>query len=43
MTQSAAPLPINGWNIYAHNLFLDQLEELVETVAAARNKDPLDY
>lgn len=43
MTQTAVPLTINGWKIYAHSLFLDQLEALVEAVDAARNKDPLGY
>ena len=27
-----APLVVNGWSIYAHPLFLDQLEELHATV-----------
>ena len=37
MTHSAPPLTINGLKLYAHSLFLDQLEELVETVDAASN------
>jgi len=41
MTQ--APLTVNGWNIYAHSLFLDQLEALVEAVEAARTQDPAGY
>lgn len=43
MTQAAAPLTVNGWKIYAHSLFLDQFEALVEAVDAARNQDPLGY
>lgn len=32
MTEAAEPRPliINGWNIFAHPLFLDQLEELAQ-------------
>jgi toxin YhaV len=37
------PLVINGWNIFAHPLFLDQLEELVMQVEHLRHKDPKDY
>ena len=29
-----APLVVNGWSIYAHPLFLDQLEGLIEEVEA---------
>lgn len=43
MTQAPAPITINGWRIYAHSLFLDQLEALVESVEAARASDPLGY
>lgn len=41
MTQ--APLTVNGWSIYTHSLFLDQLEALVEAVEAARTQDPTGY
>lgn len=34
---------INGWVIYAHPLFLDELEALIETVERARKKDPKGY
>lgn len=37
------PLIINGWTIYAHPLFLDQVESLVRSVEAARIKDPVNY
>ena len=30
---------ISGWTIYAHPLFLDQLEELIVEVEALRAKD----
>ena len=34
---------INGWTLYAHPLFLDQLERLAATVEKARGKDPKNY
>lgn len=34
---------INGWTIYAHPLFLDQLEVMIEAVQKARKKDPKNY
>jgi toxin YhaV len=37
------PLVINGWSIFAHPLFLDQLEELVGQVEQLRHKYPKDY
>ena len=37
------PLVINGWNIFAHSLFLDQLEYLLTQVEALRQKYPQDY
>lgn len=43
MTQESAPLVVNGWNIYAHSVFLDQLESLVEAVEAAKAKDPTGF
>jgi toxin YhaV len=36
-------IQINGWTIYAHPLFLDQLEAMIETVEKARKKDPAGY
>jgi toxin YhaV len=38
--RGAAPLVVNGWSIYAHPLFLDQLEGLIEEVEARRARDP---
>ena len=40
---SEEPLEINGWEVYAHPLFLDQLEKLVASVEKARKKDPTGY
>lgn len=34
------PLVVNGWSIYAHPLFLDQLEGLIEEVEARKARDP---
>ena len=37
------PLIINGWRIYAHSLFLDQLEKLIEKVEKLKQKYPQAY
>jgi toxin YhaV len=37
------PLVINGWNIFAHSLFLEQFEELFTQVEILRQKDPENY
>lgn len=42
MTKSK-PLVINGWRIFAHSLFLDQLEELINQVEFLQKKYPSDY
>jgi toxin YhaV len=34
---------VSGWRIYAHPLFLDQLEARIKAVEQARNKDPEGY
>jgi len=34
---------VNGWMIYAHPLFLDQLEAMIAAVERARKKDPKGY
>lgn len=33
------PLVVNGWSLFAHPLFLDQLESLIATVERLREKD----
>lgn len=38
-----APLVIHGWTIFAHPLFLDQLETLTQQVEALKVKDPIGY
>jgi len=42
MADEAAPaaVVINGWRVFAHPLFLDQLEALIADVEALRRKDP---
>ena len=44
MTQlRPAPLVVNGWTIFAHPLFLDQLEAVIKQVESLRQKDPVAY
>lgn len=38
-----SPLVVNGWILYAHPLFLDQVEALIRQVEQARKKDPKGY
>jgi toxin YhaV len=38
-----SPLVVNGWTIFAHPLFLDQVEKLIQQVEARRQKDPVGY
>ncbi len=40
---SPAPLVVGGWSLYAHPLFLDQIEAMIAAVEAARRKDPEGY
>lgn len=35
-----APLVVNGWSIFAHPIFLDQLEGLIEEVEARKVREP---
>jgi toxin YhaV len=37
------PLVINGWNVFAHPLFLEQFEALVTQVEHLRHKDTKNY
>ena len=37
------PLLINGWTVFAHPLFLAQLEALAQQVEAFKQKDPVGY
>ena len=38
-----APLVVHGWTLFAHPLFLDQVEALVAQVEVLRAKDPARY
>jgi toxin YhaV len=37
------PLVIHGWTVFAHPLFLAQLDALARQVEALRHKDPVGY
>lgn len=39
----AAPLLLHGWRVFAHPLFLDQLQGLITEVEKLRRKDPVGY
>lgn len=39
----AAPFLINGWSIFAHPLFLEQLEAWILQVEALKQKDPHSF
>ena len=41
--EKAAPLVIRGWTIFAHPLFLDQLDSLIQQVERLKKKDPEGY
>jgi len=38
-----APLAIHGWTVFAHPLFMTQVEALVAQVEALKKKDPTGY
>lgn len=39
----SAPLVVNGWTVFAHPLFLAELEALLAKVEALKQKDPAVY
>jgi toxin YhaV len=43
MTLRDGPLVINGWSLFAHPLFLEQVEELIAKVDTLAAKDPKNY
>ena len=43
MILSDVPLVINGWTIFAHPLFLDQVERVTQQVEKLKKKDPKGY
>ena len=40
---SLVPLVVNGWTLFAHPLFLDQVAELAEKVSALKAANPAGY
>lgn len=38
-----APLVVNGWTLFAHPLFMGQVEELIRQVENLKYKDPSGY
>lgn len=40
---ASTPLVVNGWTIFAHPLFLNQVEELIQQVEAPKQKDPKGF
>lgn len=38
-----SPLVVNGWTIFAHPLFLNQIEALVQQVEELKKKDPKGF
>lgn len=43
MSGEPAPLVVNGWQLFAHPLFLDQVEALLRQVERLEAKDPTGY
>lgn len=41
--QPVVPVVVNGWTLFAHPLFLDQLDVLIAQVESLRRKDPAGY
>ncbi len=41
--QEQSTIVINGWTIFAHPLFLDELTSLINKVKALKDKDPINY
>jgi toxin YhaV len=38
-----SPLAVNGWTLYAHPLFLGQVDDLTARVEAIKARDPVGY
>ena len=43
MSDEASPLVIHGWTVFAHPLFLAQLDDLIKQVEVLQKKDPSGY
>jgi toxin YhaV len=42
-TTKPAPVAIHGWTVFAHPLFMAQVEALAQEVGALKQKDPAGY
>ena len=42
-TGEVRPLAVKGWTVFAHPIFLDQLDALTAQVEALKRKDPVRY
>ena len=42
-TKQKTPLVVNGWTVFAHPLFLAQLEEVTRQVEGLQKKDPAGF
>lgn len=43
MTKPVAPLVVNDWSIYAHSVFLEQIDGLIEEVEDRKSRDPENW
>lgn len=43
MSDANAPLVVNGWTLFAHPLFLEQVEALTRKVESLKKKNPTGY
>jgi toxin YhaV len=43
MSQTNTPLVVNGWSLFVHPLFLEQVDALILTVEALKAKDSKNY
>jgi toxin YhaV len=41
--KAALPLVIHGWTVFAHPLFIAQIEELAQQVESLKQKDPVGF
>ena len=41
--REATPVVVHGWTVFAHPLFLEQLDDLARQVEALQRKDPVGY
>lgn len=41
--ETPAPLVVGGWTLFAHPLFLDQVEALIQQVETLRQRDPVGF